>query len=265
MTIFAVDDEPLALEHLTQTIRKAAPEATVCGFRNTDDTLDAANSISPDVAFLDIKLRAQSGVELAARLVERFPRLNVIFTTGFREYMETAFQMHVSGYIVKPVTEEDVQRELNALRFPVAEKQEPKLRVRTFGDFEVFLENVPLKFGLSKTKELFAILIDKNGALCTNAQLANVLWEDGGGLERHGSYFQNLLSDLTQTLKHFGCENVLIRARGMTGVDKAKLDCDYYAWLDGDAAAVRSFRGKYMYQYSWAEETLAFLLQSTQE
>lgn len=265
MTIFAVDDEPLALEHLTQTIKKSAPEATVCGFRNTDDTLNAANSMSPDVAFLDIKLRAQSGVELAACLVERFPRLNVIFTTGFREYMETAFQMHVSGYIVKPVTEEDVQHELNALRFPVAEKQEPKLRVRTFGDFEVFLDNTPIKFGLSKTKELFAILIDKNGSLCTNAQLANLLWEDGGGLERHGSYFQNLLSDLTQTLKQVGCEKVLIRARGMTGIDKNKLDCDYYAWLDGDLAAVRSFRGKYMYQYSWAEETLAFLLRSAAE
>ena len=193
MTIFAVDDEPLALEHLTQTIRKAAPEATVCAFRNMDDTLDAANRFSPDVAFLDIKLRAQSGVELAARLVERFPRLNVIFTTGFREYMETAFEMHVSGYIVKPVTEENVRRELNALRFPLAEKQEPELRVRTFGDFEVFLENVPLRFGLSKTKELFAILIDKNGALCTNAQLANLLWEDGGGLERHWMLFAEAL------------------------------------------------------------------------
>ena len=264
MTIFAVDDEPLALEYLTKTIRKAAPEATVCGFRNTDDTLDAANNITPDVAFLDIKLRAQSGVELAARLVKRFPRLNVIFTTGFREYMETAFQMHVSGYIVKPVTGEDVQRELSALRFPVAEKKEPKLRVRTFGDFEVFWENTPLKFGLSKTKELFAILIDKNGALCTNAQLANLLWEDGGGLERHSSYFQNLLSDLTQTLKQVGCEKVLIRARGLTGVDKNKLDCDYYAWLDGAPDAVRSFTGKYMYQYSWAEETLAFLLRSAE-
>ena len=265
MTILAVDDEPLALEHLTQTIRKAAPEANVYGFRNVDDTIDAVNSITPDVAFLDIKLRARSGVELAARLIERFPRLNVIFTTGFREYMETAFRMHVSGYIVKPVTEEGVQRELNALRFPVAEKTEPKLYVRAFGDFEVFLENAPLRFGLSKTKELFAILIDKNGALCTNAQLANLLWEDGGGLERHGSYFQNLLSDLTHTLKQAGCEKVLIRARGMMGVDKSRLGCDYYAWLDGDPAALRSFRGKYMYQYSWAEETLAFLLSNAGE
>ena len=264
MLIFAVDDEPLALENITDAIKKAAPKDTVRFFRSAEDAMKAAAETAPDVAFLDIKLRTQSGIELAQQLLSLKPRLNVIFTTGYRDYMETAFEMHASGYIVKPVTEEKIKRELANLRYPVPDEYADRLRVVTFGDFEVFAGDEPISFSLQKTRELMAILINQNG-LSYNSKLADILWEDGQGLQKHGSYFQNILSDLNGTLAKHGCANVLIRRKGLTGLDKRFLDCDYYDFLAGKPEAVRAFHGKYMSLYSWAEETLAFLLQKEKQ
>ena len=36
---------------------------------------------------------------------------------------------------------------------------------------------------------------------------------------------------------------------------------DYYDFLEGDKAAIRSFSGEFMSQYSWAEEATSFLEQ----
>lgn len=265
MIVFTVDDEPFALELLTETVKKSAPDATVFGFGSAQAAIEAARETIPDTVFSDIRMRAESGIELAKHLIKLNPRVNIIFTTDFREYMEQALEMHVSGYFVKPVTPEKVQRELAHLRYPATENRARRLQVRTFGSFAVFVGNEPLQFSFSKTWELFALLIDQKGMLCPNNYLADCLWEDGNGLKQHGSYYQNLLSDLQQTLKQAGCPDVLIRRRGMVGIDTTKLDCDYYDYLAGKPDSIRAFCGEYMRQFSWGEETLAFLNRSAAE
>ena len=46
--------------------------------------------------------------------------------------------MKASGYIMKPVTKADVERELSDLRFPIIPKSNALLRVQCFGNFDVF-------------------------------------------------------------------------------------------------------------------------------
>lgn len=256
MKILAVDDEPIALEGLVSTISKVVPQAEVRGFDNVPDALVYAFAARPQVAFLDINLRADSGLDLAKRLKEINPQINIIFTTGYKQYMEQAFEMHASGYIVKPVTPEKVSAELANLRKPVTEFHEKKVRVKTFGEFEVFAGDKPLQFSYLKSKEILAYLVDCRGSMCTNGTLTGLLWGDDDP-SSHRSYLSNLLADLFNTLKNAGCEDILIKRRGQIGVDVTKIDCDYYRWLDGDPKARAAFTGKYMFQYGWAEETLA--------
>ena len=40
------------------------------------------------------------------------------------EYANEAMKMHASGYLMKPVTAEDIQAELRDLRYPIFEKKE---------------------------------------------------------------------------------------------------------------------------------------------
>ena len=256
MRILAVDDEPLALEGLVHTISGVVPDAEVRGFGNSSDALVYAFTSRPQVAFLDVNLRADSGLDLAKRLKDIDPKINIIFTTGHKRYMQEAFEMHVSGYIIKPVTPEKIKRELANLRTPVVTTAGNKLRVQTFGDFEVFVDDKPLQFSYLKTKEILAYLVDRRGSMCTNGTLLEVLWENDDPAS-HRSYLSNLLADLSKTLKDAGHENVLIKRRGQIGIDVTKIDCDYYRWLEGDPQARSAFAGKYMFQYSWGEVTLA--------
>ncbi len=123
MRILCLDDEPLALKMLEAAIREAKPGADVTAFRKQADLLGDAERNGCDAAFLDIHMRGMNGVELAKKLKEISPKINIIFVTGFSEYKGDAMDMKASGYIMKPVTAEEVKAELDDLRFPIVPKK----------------------------------------------------------------------------------------------------------------------------------------------
>jgi hypothetical protein len=53
---------------------------------------------------------------------------------------------------------------------------------------------------------------------------------------------------------------VLVKGWNAYGIDTSLIDCDYFNFLEGDNAAVNSFMGEYMIQYSWAEMTMGELI-----
>lgn len=57
-----------------------------------------------------------TGIELAKELQKRNPTINIIFITGYKEYMGDAFGLYASGYLLKPVKEAAIREALNHLR-----------------------------------------------------------------------------------------------------------------------------------------------------
>lgn len=282
MRIIAVDDEKLALDGLLTEISLAAPDAEIQGFRSgkdaiefcrklrddiqrtdVDETLENIDGVpsSIDVAFLDIEMRGMSGLSLGEKLLSIFPKINLIYTTGYSEYAVEAISLRCSGYILKPVTEAKIKHELSNLRNPVESKKK-KLYIKTFGRFEAYQGGRPLKFRYQKTRELLAYLVDRRGELVANADIVSVLWEDDSPDSSHISYLKNIRTDLIKTLEESGCMECIIRSRGEIGILTDAVDCDYYDFLEGNAKDkdIRSFNGEYMSQYSWGEYTLASLM-----
>ena len=206
-----------------------------------------------DVAFLDIEMKGINGVEVAEKLKAINPNINIIFATGFGSYRDIAFDLHASGYLIKPITAERVRNELENLRRPVASQR--RLKVLTFGNFEVLFNNTPLVFKYQKSKEMLAYLIDRKGAMCSTGELMAVLFEDG---DDHKAYYHRLRSDLIDTLSACGCEGALVQQRGILGVSVDKVDCDYYDWCEGKRMGIL-WQGEYMVQYSWSEYTAGVL------
>ena len=253
MKIIAVDDEWIALEGLMDVISEAAPDAELNGFEYPEDALDFVDEHDCNIAFLDVEMAGMSGVELAEQLKLRNPDINIIFATGFEEYRKEAYDLHASGYLTKPITVEKVKRELGDLRRPIPKRR--RMRVQTFGNFEAYIDGMPIAFKYSKTKELLAYLVDRKGALCTSGELQAVLFEDGVA---HESYMKSLRRDLLETLEAIGCGNVIAQQRGKLGVVPANLDCDYYDWCGGKRMGI-VWHGEYMAQYSWSEYTAGVL------
>ncbi|MBR1472412.1 MAG: two-component system response regulator [Lachnospiraceae bacterium] len=186
-------------------------------------------------------------------------RLNIIFVTGYEEYKADAMDLHASGYITKPVTERKLRAELKELRFPPQEEKGSRIRVQTFGNFEVFLDGHPAEFKYKKTKEMFAFMIDRHGASCTNGMLIDILWENEVDAGRKSSYLRNLRQDMVSAFSVHGLAEVIRMQRGAVAVNVDLVKCDYYEWLSGNRSGENEYRGEYMTQYSWAEETNAML------
>lgn len=260
MKILAVDDKKLPLEALEEAIKKAEPTAEVFGFRSAVEALDFAAGTPCEVAFLDIHMRDMDGIVLAKKLKLMNPKLNIIFATGYSEYAPDALDLHCSGYLMKPITPEKVRRELDDLRYPIRQKAQKRVYFQTFGNFEVFLDGVPVKFKYDKTKELLAYLVDR-GTLCTNGEIMSVLWEE----DVSDSYLRMLRKDLTDTFREAGCMDILILKRGSLAVAAEKVSCDYYDWKQGKSQAINAYRGEYMNQYSWSEFTHGALEKGQQE
>ena len=155
MIVMAVDDERLALENLSEAIEMAAADAQIHRFRYPEDALEFAKENYVDVAFLDVEMVGMNGVELAQRLKLHHPDINIIFSTGYGHYRDAAFELHASGYLTKPITPEKVKKELENLRRPIRDLK--RLKIRAFGNFEVYLDGRPISFKYSKTKEMLAV------------------------------------------------------------------------------------------------------------
>lgn len=259
MNIIAVDDEKLALDVLEGTIKEAVPQAQVYSFRQPLDALNFSAENFCDIAFLDIKMRGMTGLELAKQLKDINGRINIIFVTGYSEYSLDAFRLYASDYLLKPVDIQQVKDALSNLRNPVEALPNKKLQIHCFGNFEVFANGVPVAFNRKKTKELFAYLTDRKGASCTMGELMAVLWEDKPDSISQRSNLRNLIYDLKNTLAKFGAEDVVVKSRNTICIKTDAVECDYYDFLRGKSSAVNLYQGEYMLQYSWAEMTTAVL------
>lgn len=253
MKIIAVDDEKIALQGLLSSIQKAAPDAQVYGFRYAADAIAHMENDPCNIAFLDIEMRGTDGVTAAKKLKEINPDINIIFATGFGAYRDEAFDLHASGYLIKPITAESVKRELEDLRRPV--HRQKKLKAITFGNFQILYGDEHVKFKYQKTNEMLAYLIDRNGSMCSGGELMSVLFDD----DSHQKYYNQLRLDLINTLKTIGCESALIQSRGMLGIATGELECDYYNYLNGKESLSKRYHGEYMTQYSFGEFTNAGL------
>lgn len=259
MNILAVDDEYFALELMKSALEEVASGAAVYLCRDVESALKTAREQKIDVAFLDIHMPGMSGIELARELKMIHPKINIIFATGYSEYMKQGIDLRLSGYIMKPVTAEAVRTELENLRHPIEWNVEKRIKILTFGNFDVFVDGNPLKFERKQAKEILAYLVDKRGTSATYAELAAILWEDEEYDRTHQKNLQVYIASLVKSLLAVDVRDLILKNRQGILVNTKIVDCDYYRFLEGDTRAINSFTGQYMNAYSWAEFTVGYL------
>ena len=254
MRAIAVDDELYMLETLEEAVRASSDISRVDRFSTCSAALAYAEAHPIDIAFLDINMRGIGGLGLAEKLIALQPHCKVIFCTGYGEYAVSAFQLHVSGYLMKPITAEAVQKEIDHIKG--RKTTEKLLTIKCFGHFEVLYNGEILPFKRKKAKELLAVLVDRNGAGMTAKQICAILFPDDTDDTKNAAYLRQLVLDLKNTLKSIRAEEVLKHDTPYYRIDTNLVRCDYLSFLE---TGKPNFLGEYMTQYSWAEGTCAML------
>ena len=253
MNIIAVDDEYLQLIDLEFAIREAAPEASVLCFESPLAAAEFGSENHIDIAYLDVNMPELNGIDLAKKLKETNPGINIVFATGYNEYAIDAFAIKASDYLTKPIKAECVANSLKHLRTPVQTVPNIKLRVQCFGNFDVFSEDGILYFPRQKSKELFAYLIHKRGTSSTTKEICAVIYDGDVNIKSMEKQIQSVISGMRKTLGEANAEDVIIKNYNSISVDVRKVDCDFYRYIEKDPTLTQPYIGEYMSNYAWAE------------
>lgn len=258
MNIIGIDDRKPIVVMLEKMLERIDPEGEHRFYTQPLKVLEELDK-PVDVAFLDVEMPEMNGVELAKKILERFPDCNIIFLTGHTEYMSSAFDIHASSYILKPFSQDKIEQALLHRRYRTPDMSDRPLRVQCFGSFEVFVKGEPMRFKRQKSKETLAFLIDRRGRVCDMETLVCNIEPGRPFDEAAKSSIRVYIGDLMVSFFKVGIERLIIKAQGGFAVNTALLDCDYYRYLSGDPYSLSKYNGEYMTQYSFAEQTRALL------
>ena len=117
--VVLMDDMPIIVEGTLPVLRSALPGANITGFTRTAEAVAYFKDHPVALVFLDIELGRVNGLDLCGELLRLQPFTNVVFLTAYQDYAYEAWSSLACGFLLKPLTEEAVRRQLPRLRHPV--------------------------------------------------------------------------------------------------------------------------------------------------
>ncbi|MBQ6609924.1 MAG: response regulator [Oscillospiraceae bacterium] len=265
MTAICVDDEPLVLQLTLSLFRDLPGFQEVEGFAGPLEALDWLENHTPDIALLDIDMPGMNGLELARRIRDMHPDTAIIFLTGYSEYALDAFQLHASGYLMKPINREKLASEVEYALSGRNRVKASNVFAKTFGNFDLLVDGRPLVFKRSKSKELLAYLVDRHGGNVSRPEAFAVLWEDTFYDRAMQKQMDVVIRSLRSTLEEAGVGEIFEIQSGWMRILPERMDSDLFRFLDGNRETIQEYRGEYMSAYSWASQTEAYLDRILQE
>ena len=131
-----------------------------------------------------------------------------------------------------------------------------RIFVRTFGNFELFVDGETLHFSRKPAKELLAYLVDRKGSAVTRKELCSVLLQDEAFTRKSQDYLTKIVKELQKTLDEVNAGSIVNLDRSEYSVIPDNFSCDAYDYLKGVPNAFNNFYGEYMSQYPWAEKSI---------
>ncbi|GMK38610.1 hypothetical protein PCCS19_16640 [Paenibacillus sp. CCS19] len=277
MNVIIIDDERIALNYLERQLSTFPNVSIVGAFMNPLLAIDAVKSQRPDAVFLDIDLPEMNGMELAERLLEISPSLQVIFVTAYNQFAVHAFEISAVDYIMKPYEagrlQKTIQRINERLNLHIVDETlvESILKVRVMR--QLMLEPAggsakPLNWRTVKAMELFLYLLQHRGLLVRKSTIIDQLWPTHD-TDKAYSLLYSAVYQIRKTLadyhEHFQIVN---QSEGyMLTLHQVWLDADHWqkqlddlAELDEGSIAshesvMTEYTGDYLqtYDYLWAE------------
>ncbi len=114
MKAIIADDEQHLADELQRRLKSLWPELQIAAVLHDGVAAAAALvEIRPDIAFLDIRMPGQSGLD-AARSVQTDCRM--VFVTAFDDHAVQAFEQAAVDYLLKPVSDERLARCVERLK-----------------------------------------------------------------------------------------------------------------------------------------------------
>ncbi len=247
MKIILVDDELSAIKTFLPNVVDDLCVDCKMFMNSPRAALEYVRINKVDVAFLDVKMPEINGIDLAERMIAVSPSIKIVFISAYvrdEEEIKKRFGDSVVGFCHKPYSNETVKNLLQKFNSEVACKS---VYIRTFDNFDLFVNGVAIDFSSSKAKELLALLTDAKGSYLSMDTVMGNLWADKN-TELSKRLYRDAVCRLRMTLKENNVEKLVTFERGRAVMNTAYATCDMWDYLEKGG----TFSGRYMPQYSWS-------------
>lgn len=255
MKIIVIDDEIAALNtFLMYIVDKADFEYSMFN-NNPVASIDYVKNNNVDVAFLDINMPLVSGVDLAEHLIAANAKIKIIFISGYahdEDKIREKLGENLLGFCYKPYDMEALHILINKVKFEI--KKERDIFIKTFDSFDVFIDGKAMKFNSGKSKELLAMLVDRNGGYLTMDTAITFLWVDKN-IANSKRLYRDAVYKLRKDLLNENL-NIVEFGRAQLKLISENIKCDYWDYLKEKTAF---YHGSYMPCYDWSIETQSIL------
>lgn len=110
MTILVIEDNPQVLDVVERFLSSAGHVVLSAHDAADADFALEDHGSAPDVLLADIILAADTGIDYARTLKQRFPGLKVVFMTGLAHRAPTALRTGLGPVLHKPFTKDELLR-----------------------------------------------------------------------------------------------------------------------------------------------------------
>lgn len=263
MKTIIVDDELWALEQLQTELREKEDVEVVGVFSDAEAALDYAMFHPVDFALLDVRMPGMDGLELGCSLRKRHKDVIIVYVSSYPEYFSEAYRnVRADYYMLKPYKSADVEDVLERARL-LAKRQRKRVQVRTFGRFDIFIDEQVVQFRNAKAKELLALCVDRKGGSIKMEEAIDKLWEGSTVTDNVKTRYRKAVAYLNALFAEHRAPDVFVNSYGTCHINRDRIACDYYEFLTSNEKP--HFFGEYMHEYSWAEETAAWLSMQMQQ
>lgn len=109
-----VDDHPMVLEGMKSMLQQLSFVELAGVAANAYEAMELIRKNAPDIVITDINMPEISGIELALKIRNEYPKVRVIAMSTFKErsYISQMIQNGAAGYLVKSAAREEIEEAL---------------------------------------------------------------------------------------------------------------------------------------------------------
>ena len=112
---FIIDDELHSRSFLQKMLEQYFPEINIAGHASTvEEGLHGIKEYKPDIVFLDIQMKSETGFDLLNKLTKI--DFALIFTTAYDQYAIKAFRFNAIDYLLKPIIPDELIDAVNKVK-----------------------------------------------------------------------------------------------------------------------------------------------------
>ena len=126
LRVLIADDDPGMRLVLRKILSKVEGFTLIGEAQDGKAALEMADTLRPDILFLDVGMPEMTGIECARVMQDMNPATIIIFATAHDTYMGDAFEVYAFDYMVKPFKVERVVQTLERARAVLSRRTPPE-------------------------------------------------------------------------------------------------------------------------------------------